>query len=357
MPGGHLVTIEVMSAAVVAAMTLVYLTLTMERQRSGLLAVAAKKNAADSASSMLEAANAENRAAAGVAAKEISRLRHTLTLKTFASAKLCITIPIQPPELEPTAGWSRCELALQLIDETYLSKKKRGAYKTELKSSYDLERAGGVEKVHVDALLAEHAAKTFDNLAADMRADSSLVLLLLEAPSCASTQALVAAMPQMAEHCGNICIPQADPNHYRQMISGATADVRVSPLLLNVRCQRLDEWLTNNASLGLRVPIFFADYETTIYGKSGCSLSPLRDVQRFLRHGYAHSTCLVAITLSYRGVHEHFYPSDAPQLTTADLDAFVTAEAAAQGMVCECIETVRYGMTFSLFRLTGCGMG
>jgi len=291
--------------------------------------------------SELEAANAE-----------IARLRDSLTLKTFAVAKLCITVPNQPPELEPTDGWSRCELAIKLIDETYRSMKKRGAYKTELKSMYDLERAGGVEKVRVDALLAEHATKTFDDLAAVMRADSSLVLLLLEAPNCATTQALVAAMPQMAERCGSICIPQADPKHYRQMVSGATADVPVSPHLLNVRCQRLDEWLTNNASLGLRVPIFFADYETTIYGKSGFSLAPLRDVQRFLRHGYAHSTCLVGITLCYRGVHEHFYPTDAPQLTTADLDAFVAAEAAAQGMACECIETVRYGMTFSLYRLT-----
>jgi hypothetical protein len=337
---------------VVTAMTLVYLALTMERRRSKLLADAAKKQAADSASSLLEAANVENRAAARVAAKEISRLRHTLTLKIFASAKLCITVPTQPAGLVPTTGWNRCELALKLIDETYLSKKKRGAYKTELKSSYDLERAGGEEKVRVDALLAKHTAETFDDLAAEMRADSSLVLLLLEAPSCATTQALIAAMPQIRGHCANVCIPQADPAHYRQMVSGVTADVQGPPLLLNVRCQRLDEWLTNNASLRLHVPVFFADYETTIYGKSGCSLSPLRDVQRFLRHGYAHSSCLLAITLSYRTVHEHFYPSDAPQLTTADLEAFVAAEAAAQGMLCECIETVRYGMTFSLFRLT-----
>jgi hypothetical protein len=132
----------------------------------------------------------------------------------------------------------------------------------------------------------------------------------------------------------------------------ASSDSNNPALLVNVRCQRLDEWLTSNASLGLRVPIFFADYETAIYGKQAVDLSPLRDVQRFLRHGYAHSPCLLAITLSYRTVHENFYPADAPQLTTVDLGEFVAAEAAAQGMACECIETVRYGMTFSLFRLT-----
>jgi hypothetical protein len=38
-------------------------------------------------------------------------------------------------------------------------------------------------------------------------------------------------------------------------------------MLLNVRCQRLDQWLVTNADMGIKVPVFFADYETSIYGR------------------------------------------------------------------------------------------
>jgi hypothetical protein len=82
-------------------------------------------------------------------------------------------------------------------------------------------------------------------------------------------------------------------------------------------------------------------------------LHPLGDIQRFLRSGYAHSPqCLLGITLSYRAPHERLYGKDAPQLGPEDLEAFVEAEAAAQGMRSELVELVRYGMTFSLFLLT-----
>ena len=121
--------------------------------------------------------------------------------------------------------------------------------------------------------------------------------------------------------------------------------------MADVRCQRLDEWLTSNAYKGLRVPIFFADFETSVYGKLSAGFSPLADLQRFLRFGFASSPCLLGVTLSYRLPHEARYSADAPQLTQDDVAGFVAAEAAAQGMECTVLETIRYGMEFSLFEL------
>uniref|UniRef100_A0A7S2HUD7 Uncharacterized protein n=1 Tax=Haptolina brevifila TaxID=156173 RepID=A0A7S2HUD7_9EUKA len=112
--------------------------------------------------------------------------------------------------------------------------------------------------------------------------------------------------------------------------------------------------MTHNASKGLRVPIFFADFESSIYGKPSHEFSPLADLQRFFRSGFASSPCLLCVTLNYRAPSELFYDRDAPQLSTDDLEGFVAAEAAAQGMECKPLEMFQYGMAFSLFELTSC---
>ena len=57
-------------------------------------------------------------------------------------------------------------------------------------------------------------------------------------------------------------------------------------MLFNVRFQRLDAWLNSNNNSGLSVPIFFADYETSVYGRRSYNLSPLEDLQRFFRYGW-----------------------------------------------------------------------
>jgi hypothetical protein len=143
--------------------------------------------------------------------------------------------------------------------------------------------------------------------------------------------------------CGGLVAVRAHKNH-----------ANLSVCVPQVRCQRLDQWLVSNARLGLRVPVAFFDYETNILGKPKVELSPLRDLQRFLRHGFAaRPRCLLGVTLSFRQYRpaEQGYPPEAPNLTEADLAGFVAAEAAAVGMTSTVLETARYGMIFTLFLL------
>ena len=46
-----------------------------------------------------------------------------------------------------------------------------------------------------------------------------------------------------------------------------------------------------------------------VYGRRSMQLSPLQDLQRFLRYGYAAATCLIGVTLSYRAPHKRHYPA------------------------------------------------
>jgi hypothetical protein len=157
-------------------------------------------------------------------------------------------------------------------------------------------------KRDVDLLLAMRAAQVFaggggaegNSLVAQMRADPSLVLLLLEAPCCATTAALFNAMPPLRQHAARICIPQADPRHFAQMVDAPLGTI-VAPVSgageecedgggcvawqLRVSHSRLDEWLSANLCQGLRVPLAFFDYETSVYGKKAAELSPLKDIQ------------------------------------------------------------------------------
>lgn len=224
------------------------------------------------------------------------------------------------------------------------------ACKKLLISNFDVERGGGEEKARVDSLLASQVASLLPRLADELRDDASLVLLLLDAPpACASAAALLRVLPALRAHRGRICIPQADPTHYLAMIDTA-AEVGGGGAPLNVTAQRLDTWLQANAARGLRVPVCFFDYETSIYGKASAGLSPLRDLQRFLRGGFAADVCLLGVTLSYREAHAGRY--DGPKLEPEHVADFVATEAAAQGFGrCELLEELRYGMTFSLFLL------
>ena len=113
-------------------------------------------------------------------------------------------------------------------------------------------------KQSVDEILSRHAKRTFPHLPATLASDPSLVLLLLDAPNVLTTTALAAAFPELRSpaFAARVCIPQADPAHYSLMATEGR-------MLFNLRFQRLDAWLDANARLGLRVPIFFADYETS----------------------------------------------------------------------------------------------
>jgi hypothetical protein len=302
------------------------------------------------------------------AAAEMQRLRTgmkksaaLLAVKAAAASERA-AVP-RASALQPTLGWTRCTEAMAAMERGYRAGSTRAAKqrsrtdepKQVLFSSYDLERAGGGEKQRVDRLLSEHAKKHLPNLAQSMRDDPRLLILLLDAPACGTTNALVAGSPGLRELGSRICIPQADPAHYSLMVgvpaAGSAAAVS-DAMMLNVRCQRLDEWLACNASKGVRVALFFADYETSIYGRQNVAFSPIDDLQRFFRNGFAHSRCLLGVTLSYRTTSHWRYSADAPRLTPEDLAGFVSAEAGAQGLDCELLEVVPYGMTFSLFLLS-----
>ncbi|KAL1520557.1 hypothetical protein AB1Y20_022133 [Prymnesium parvum] len=315
--------------------------------------------------------------AAEHAALEIARLGGGLrALCRSRSRPPQLRLPPPPHRLVRTPAWARCTQALASSLAGYSrAAQPRQPRQAEpaaiLVSAYNLSRAGGAFKARACAMLARHMLEALPELAAQMAADRRLVLLLLDAPDCGTTRALAEALPALRGLGLQICIPQADPAHYAAMVApppscgapeggagtpaegeGAAEGSCTEGMLLNIRSQRLDEWLCTNANKSLRVPIFFADYETSVYGRENVCLSPLTDVQRFLRFGFAHSRCLLAITLSYRVPHICRYDPDAPQLTPEDVAGFVAAEAAAQGFNCKVLETFPYGMTFSLFLLT-----
>ncbi|CAE8710467.1 unnamed protein product [Polarella glacialis] len=255
--------------------------------------------------------------------------------------------PLEANHMAPTGAWLRCMEALAAV-ESMLHKShapEEDAWEKILVSTYNTEDVNGsCHKQRVDALLATHAKRVFPCLPAALAADPSLVLLLLDAPNILTTMALAKAFPELRTPAlaARVCVPQADPTHYSLMVSECR-------MLLNVRFQRLDTWLTANANMGLQVPLFFADFELSVYGRSRVQFSPLHDIQRFLRYGYAGPTCLLGVTLSYRVLHR--YPAGAPVLTEDDVVGFVEHEAACAGMESELLECVRYGISFHLFLL------
>jgi hypothetical protein len=261
------------------------------------------------------------------------------------------------PQLEgaqrpPTKGWLRCIEAMAGVELMLRQQPRAAAEMVDsndqvLFSSCSVARLGASRpKQRVDELIARHARQAFPRLPAMLSADPSLVLLLLEAPNLLTATALAKEFPELGTPAlaARVCIPQADPLHYSMMVTAPAMNV-------NVRFQRLGSWLTANSKRGLHVPIFFADYETSVYGRRSMQLSPLQDVQRFLRYGFAGSSCLLGVTLSYRSLHKLHYPPDAPVLTEEDVAGFVEHEAACAGLSCELLECFRYGMVFSLFML------
>jgi hypothetical protein len=237
-----------------------------------------------------------------------------LNVMVQASAKHAPVPPlVNVNQILPSPGWIRCMEALAGVDSKLDQSQNAadvGANDQVLVSACNTTMLSASRgKQHVDSLLAMHAKRNFPDLPAMMASDPTLVLLLLDAPNILTTAALAKVFPDLDP--GRVCIPQADPAHYSRMVTEGR-------MLFNVRFQRLDTWLTANADGGVRVPIFFADYETSVYGRRSMQLSPLQDLQRFIRYRYAASSsssaggeacCLVGVTLSYRELHKLHYPA------------------------------------------------
>ena len=125
-----------------------------------------------------------------------------------------------------------------------------------------------------------------------------------------------------------------------------------------VRCQRLDEWLCCNSHLGITVPVFFADFEASVYGIPKAQFSPIADLQRFFRLGYGDGPagCLLGFTFSLRRpsqplVAARLAEADA-EITASDVVALVTVEARDRGRRCRVVEQMSFGMEFILFEIT-----
>ena len=164
-----------------------------------------------------------------------------------ASAKRC---PLPPPRAghartAPTPGWLRCMEAMaalesHLAEDAAATSDQVADHQVVTKASDQIlvsacttDALGGSRpKARVDALLALHAAQTFSDLPATLAADASLVLLLLDAPNILTSAALAKAFPALRTPAlaARVCVPQADPAHYAQMMLE-------SRMLLNVRFQ------------------------------------------------------------------------------------------------------------------------
>jgi hypothetical protein len=141
---------------------------------------------------------------------ELERVSATLELLSKAQRELELCeLPAQPAGFVPSAGWERCVAALRAGDDGY-GKWAGKRHKSVLVSNFV---ADSPHKARVDALLAQHVCRCFPALGATLAGEPALILLLLDAPNCGTTRALLEAIPQLAGHATRICIAQADPAH------------------------------------------------------------------------------------------------------------------------------------------------
>jgi len=332
-------------ASTIAATSTLVLALLLSRARSRLSNLAAR------CESIERALQSSQRALA-----VMNRAQRTLDV---------CSVPQLQEGASPGEGWQRCMAALRAIESGYARFEKDGA-KSTLVSNF-MESRPQPQKAEVDALLARHTRRCFPDLVEILSTSPALVLLILDAPTCATVRSLLEALPELSGHGSRIVIPQADPAHYIRQLRGHSsgeedgmASDEPAPLatMLHVRNERLDQWLSSNRRcVGLRVPVAFFDFECSIYGRPKVHFHPLRDLQLFFRLGYAASpTCLLGVTLSFRAPHESRYAkSDAPLLTPSDLEGFIDGEARAAGMQSTLVETVAYGLSFFLFELRTLG--
>lgn len=185
---------------------------------------------------------------------------------------LCQLPPLPEWLSQPPTGWSRCVAALKAIGEGYARfANKASRRKCTLISCFP-DDAPQPEKSRVDEVLARHALRVFPELCKMLRNKPGLVLLFLDAPTCATTAALLRAIPELSGCTSRICIPQADPGHYVRQIRGVGCADDLGgdavTMHLNVCNQRLDQWLSSHRQCPhLQVPVAFFDFESSVYGR------------------------------------------------------------------------------------------
>lgn len=173
-------------------------------------------------------------------------------------------------------------------------------------------------KQAVNAAIVDLTLKQRPDLAADLHADSALLLLLLDTPAWGSLQAFTTRLDGL-KACQQVIIPQPDLAQYLEMIK----DPCQYP---GVRAQRLDHWLCVNAEKGFRVACAFLDFECRLHGNFGQQLSPAADVMRYFRFGYPADPSVLCLTVGLWP-----YGDKAKVSTIDEVDAFVRHEASLNG--------------------------
>eukprot|EP00930_Biecheleria_cincta_P047589 TRINITY_DN33019_c0_g1_i1.p1 TRINITY_DN33019_c0_g1~~TRINITY_DN33019_c0_g1_i1.p1 ORF type:complete len:739 (+),score=76.02 TRINITY_DN33019_c0_g1_i1:124-2340(+) len=173
-------------------------------------------------------------------------------------------------------------------------------------------------KEAVNAAIVDLTLKQRPNLAADLHADSALLLLLLDTPAWGSLQAFTSRQDTL-KACQQVVIPQPDLAQYLEMIKDPFQ-------YAGVRAQRLDHWLCVNSGKGFRIACAFLDFECRLHGNFGQQLSPAADVMRYFRFGYPADPSVLCLTVGLWP-----YGDKAKVSTMDEVDAFVRHEASLTG--------------------------
>ena len=173
-----------------------------------------------------------------------------------------------------------------------------------------------------------------------LRSNPNEVLVVLDAPSLATSKAVLSMFPTMTQVAHQIIVPQADLLQYFQIISGGNGD---HDMYIGIRAQRLDHWLCANAKVGFKTILFYADFETTFVGNHTKQFSPAMDIQRYFRHAYpAEPVSLLVLTVKVRPPRGH---------EISVVNDFVQYEGLLNGYDVTVVETWAKSMTTVMYEV------
>ena len=205
----------------------------------------------------LKAAELVSQGEAVDSAKRMEHLAASLS-RSQHNDRINLECPPCPPDLVPTASWRRCVDACEASRRGNAGRRTKGAMKNRpvqklLLSAFSDAAAHSADKAAVDALIAARVARELPHLLSELASDPTLVLLLLhtpactctrahvhtctrahvhtcthahaqvilllDAPTCGTTAALLAALPGLGAYAGRICIPQVAPRDQQAGLS------------------------------------------------------------------------------------------------------------------------------------------
>ena len=151
--------------------------------------------------------------------------------------------------------------------------------------------------------VCENGADGELSLSARLAKNPNEILLLLDAPSLATTNSIMANFPKLHKCAHQIVIPQADVLQYFQMVN-RTVPNGLDDTYIGLQAQRLDYWLASNDRVGFKTILMYGDFETSFVGNK--DVSPASDVQRWFRSGYpSKPASLLVLTFKERPPRGH----------------------------------------------------